>query len=148
MPRFALAAPFPGLVERVAPRDDLPPHVTILIPCPGDVAAIAEVVAPFEPFDVAFTRLERFSGVLWLAPEPAAPFAALTEAMVDRFPDFPPYGGAHDRIVPHLTVAEAQLDETAERVEPLLPLHRRAESVVLYEQVRADHWREVETFRL
>jgi hypothetical protein len=47
-------------VEPVCVRDDLPPHVTVLIPCPGDLAAIAEVLAPFEQFDVTFSQLERF----------------------------------------------------------------------------------------
>lgn len=148
MPEFALAAPFPGLVERVGVRDNLPPHVTVLVPCPGDVAAIAEVLSAFDPFDVAFPRLERFPEILWLAPEPAEPFVAMTEAMVDRFPGYPPYGGIHDDIVPHLTVAEAELDDTAARIEPLLPLRSRTESVVLYERVEADRWRDVEAVRL
>ena len=148
MPRFALAVPFPSLVERVGVRDDLPPHVTVLVPCPGDVDAIAGVLAPFESFDVSFPRLERFTDVVWLAPEPAGPFIVMTEAMVDRFPDHPPYGGIHDDIVPHLTVAERQLEEAAARVEPLLPLHSRVETVVLYEHAFGDHWDPVHTFGL
>ena len=148
MPRFALAVPFPGLVEPVGVDNDLPAHVTVLVPCSGDAAAVSEVLAPFEPFDVTFPRLERFSELIWLAPEPAEPFVAMTEAMLERFPEYPPYGGIHDRIVPHLTVAKTQLDETAAVVEPLLPLRSRAETVVLYEHVAADHWRDVETFVL
>ena len=148
MPEFALAVPFPGLVERVAPRDHLPPHVTVLVPSPGDAGAIAEVLDPFRPFDVTFARFDRFPDVLWLAPEPAEPFVAMTEAMVDRFPDHPPYSGLFDEITPHLTVAEERLDETEARLAPLLPLHGRVETVVLYEQVEAARWREVETFRL
>jgi hypothetical protein len=72
----------------------------------------------------------------------------MTEAMVRRFPDYPPYGGIHDRIVPHLTVAQAQLDDTEALAEPLLPLHSRVETVVLYEHAYADHWHEVHTFDL
>jgi 2'-5' RNA ligase len=148
MPEFALAVPFAGLVEQVAVTNDLPPHVTVLIPSPGEVGAIGEVLAPFGAFDVTFERLERFPEILWLAPEPPEPFIAMTEAMVARFPDHPPYGGIHERIVPHLTVAQAELDETAARVEPLLPLRARVETVVLYEQVDGDRWREVHTFGL
>lgn len=148
MPDFALAVPFPGLVEQAGVANDLPPHVTLLVPCPGDVPGIAEVLAPFEAFDVTFPRLERFPAIVWLAPEPAEPFIAMTEAMLDRFPDYPLYGGIHDTIVPHLTVAEAQLDETAALVEPLLPLHSRVETAVLYERAYADHWHEVQTFEL
>ena len=148
MPEFALAVPFPGLVERVEVKDNLPPHVTVLVPSPGEVAAIGEVVAPFGAFDVTFSRLDRFPEILWLAPEPPEPFVAMTEAMVARFPAYLPYGGIHDRIVPHLTLAQAQLDETAARVEPLLPLRSRVETVVLYEHVDADTWREVHTYHL
>jgi len=148
MPRFALAVPFPGLVEPVGVDNDLPAHVTVLVPCPGDAGVVAEVLAPFGPFDVIFPRLERFPELVWLAPEPAEPFIAMTEAMVERFPEYPPYGGIHDRIVPHLTVAKTLLDETAALVEPRLPLRSRAETVVLYEHVEADHWHEVETFLL
>ena len=148
MAEFALATPFPALVGRIGARDDLPPHVTVLVPCPGEVGAIAEVLAPFEPFDVSFSRLERFPEILWLVPDPAEPFISMTEAMVARFPDFPPYGGIHDSVVPHLTVAETELEEAAGSVELLLPLHSRAETVVLYERVHETHWHEVHVFGL
>ena len=145
---FALAVPFPGLVEPVGVPQDLPAHVTVLYPAPDDVEGIAQVLAPFEPFDVLFPRLDRFPGVLWLAPEPAEPFVGMTEAMAARFPDFPPYGGSYSSIVPHLTVAESLLDETASLVEPLLPLASRVESVVLYTSADSAHWAEHATFDL
>ena len=148
MAEFALVAPFAGLVEPVGVPQDLPPHVTVLYPAPDDVEAVAQVLAPFESFEVSFTRLDRFPGVLWLAPEPAEPFVALTEAMVARFPDFPSYGGTYSSIVPHLTVAESLLDETAILVEPLLPLASRVESVVLYTSVDSVQWAEHATFDL
>jgi 2'-5' RNA ligase superfamily protein len=145
---LALVVPFPDLVEQVGIANDLPPHVTLLYPCPGDVPAIGEVLAPFAAFDVTFPRLERFPDTLWLAPEPGEPFVRMTEALVERFPDHQPYGGAFDTIVPHLSVAQAELDETEAELEPLLPLGSRAESVVLYERAGGDHWLPVETFSL
>ena len=149
MAEFALAVPFDGLgIEKVGIANDLPPHITVLIPCPGDVPAITEVLAPFGAFDVTFPRLERFPGTLWLAPEPAEPFVALTEAMVGRFPGWQPYGGVFTSVVPHLSVAQERLDDVAELVEPLLPLHSRVESVVLYEHAYGDHWHEAATFDL
>ena len=148
MPEFALSVPFPGIVEPVGVPNDLPAHVTVLWPAPGDVVEIAKVLEPFDQFDVTFSRLDRFPGVLWLAPEPAEPFVALTEAVVGRFPDWLPYGGVYSSIIPHLTVAQAQLDETATLLEPLLPLASRAESVVLYESADGRHWREHTTFDL
>jgi len=148
MPEHALAIPFDGLVELVGVGNDLPPHVTVLYPAPGDVQAIAQVLAPFEGFDVVFTRLDRFPGTLWLAPEPAGPFVAMTEAMVARFPDMQPYGGVFKSVVPHLTVAQSSLDDVAVQVEPLLPLASRVESVVLYESADGKHWSERMTFDL
>ena len=148
MPEFALSVPFPGIVEPVGVPNDLPPHVTVLWPAPGDVVEIAKVLEPFDQFDVTFARLDRFPGVLWLAPEPAMPFAAMTAAMMARFPDWPPYHGVYSSIIPHLTVAQAQLDETATLLEPLLPIASRAESVVLFESADGRHWHEAHTFDL
>ena len=149
MPEHALAIPFPGLVELVGVPNDLPPHVTVLYPAPDDVAAIAQVLAPFGQVDVTFARLDRFPGTLWLAPEPAAPFVAMTEAMVAGFPDWQPYGGVFKSVIPHLTVAQASLDDVAEQIEPLLPLQSRADTVVLYrESPQRGHWAEVATFDL
>jgi 2'-5' RNA ligase len=148
MPDVCLAVPFPGLVEPVGVASDLPPHVTVLYPSPDDVASIAEVLAPFDQFDVVFPRLDRFPGTLWLAPEPAEPFVALTEAMAARFPDWPPYGGLFTSVIPHLTVAQERLDDVAALVAPLLPLQSRVESVVLYRHAHGEHWDELATFDL
>ena len=149
MAEFALAVPFDGLpFEKVGVANDLPLHVTVLFPSPGDVAAIVDVLAPFGAFDVAFERLDRFPGTLWLAPEPAEPFAALTDAMVARFPEWQPYGGRYSTVTPHLTVAAVSLDETAALVEPLLPLHSHVDSVVLYESADGRHWQDVQAFDL
>lgn len=148
MTEFALAVPFEGLVEPVGVANDLPPHVTVLYPAPRDVEAITQVLAPFDQFEVTFTRLDRFPGILWLAPEPADPFVVMTEAMVARFPSYPPYGGVYPAIIPHLTIAQASLDDVAMQVEPLLPLQSRVESVVLYASADGRHWHEHATFDL
>jgi 2'-5' RNA ligase len=148
MAEFSLVVPFPGLVELVGVADDLPPHITVLFPAPGDIVEIAKVLEPFDQFEVTFTRLDRFPGVLWLAPEPSEPFVVMTEAMASRFPDHRPYGGTYSQVIPHLTVAVSLLDETAALVEPLLPLASRVESVVLYESANGTHWHERATFDL
>ena len=145
MREFALVVPFDGLVEPVGVPNDLPAHVTVLFPAPGDVVALTEVLGRFAPFDVTFPRLDRFPGLLWLAPEPAEPFVALTEAVVERFPSYPPYGGRYASIIPHLTVAAVS---PAALVEPLLPLHSHVDSVVLYESADGRHWQDVQAFDL
>jgi 2'-5' RNA ligase len=155
---LALVVPFEGLApvvddlrERTCvskPSHGMPPHVTLLFPAPRDVAAIAEVLLAYSAFEVVFARLDRFPGTLWLAPEPAEPFRRLIEALVRRFPEHPPYGGAFTEIVPHLTVAQSGFDEAVSTLEPWLPMRSRAERAVLLEQAQSDHWREVASFEL
>jgi 2'-5' RNA ligase len=91
----------------------VPAHITVLHPLmPADqltpevLQRAADALVGLAPFDYRLARIGRFDGVLYLAPEPAAPFVALTEALVRAFPAFPPFAGVHDRIVPHLTVAQ------------------------------------------
>jgi 2'-5' RNA ligase len=156
--RLALVVPFEGLApvvddlrERTCeskPSHGMPPHVTLLVPAPRAVESIAEVIFAFAAFDVFFARLERFPGTLWLAPEPARPFAQMIDALMERFPDYPPYGGAFREIVPHLTVAQSDFDEAVSMLEPWLPLSTRADRVVLLERMQAMHWREIATFEL
>jgi 2'-5' RNA ligase len=89
----------------------VPAHVTIMFPFvpparldDGVLAALGEVLAAAPPFEIEFSKVAWFEDVLWWAPEPAAPFVALTHAVASRF-DLRPYEGAHgDDVVPHLTI--------------------------------------------
>jgi hypothetical protein len=48
------------------------------------IATLADAVAAVAAFDVTFARLRWFDrSVLWLSPEPRAPFVALTAAVGD-----------------------------------------------------------------
>jgi hypothetical protein len=92
--------------------------------------------------------------VLWLAPEPDAPFRALTAAVWRRFPQTPPYSGEFADVVPHLTVADGQppavLRSAQDRVRPLLPVVARVRSVRLIagRPEPGDSWRTVAEFPL
>jgi 2'-5' RNA ligase len=107
------------------PREPgIPAHVTLVYPfAPPDrvgVAVLAELGALFAgtpAFDVRFERTGRFPEVLYLEPDPAEPFAALTRALVDRYPAYPPYGGVYDEIVPHLTVLRSPDDDALAAAE-------------------------------
>jgi 2'-5' RNA ligase len=105
----------------------VPAHVTVLFPFlaasridEGACAAIAEVVGRQQPFEARFDHSGRFPGVLYLAPEPDAGFRRLTEAIVERWPEHPPFGGQFDDVVPHLTVAQGQDEAVVEKVESVL----------------------------
>jgi hypothetical protein len=108
----------------------VPAHVTLLFPFlpppvpEAAVAALRSLLATVAPWEAVFGSVRRFPGpVLYLAPADPAPFAALTERLVQRWPDCPPYGGAYDEVIPHLTVCEgAPEDVCAAASSALLPL--------------------------
>jgi 2'-5' RNA ligase len=93
----------------------MPAHITLLVPFTDSdflgaerTRGVEEVLGRFGPIDLALAATGYFEGplsVLYLEPRPAAPFRAMTAALVNAFPEHPPYGGAHLQIVPHLTVA-------------------------------------------
>jgi len=138
---IVVRVPLPAALTRLRARWDwaagagVPPHVTILFPFlpatrlgPDVRRELAAVAATQRPFDVRFARVERFPTVVYLAPEPSAPFIRLTEAVVERFPDCQPYGGEFDEVIPHLTVTEspdAPYDEIATEAEAVLPFSHR-----------------------
>jgi len=118
----------------------VPAHITILFPFAEagevDEAAVAEVVSSFAPFDFELDRVERFDdGTVWLHPEPSARFSALIEAVARRFPALPPYDGAYDVVIPHLTVSYEPLE-----LEVELPIRATAREVTLIEESADGRW--------
>ena len=112
----------------------VPAHITILFPfLPPDKveeAALRELFGHFPAFEFTLDRVERFeNGLVWLHPEPFRRFADLTAAVWQRWPEAPPYGGAFDEVIPHLTVSETPLD-----LDVALPIAARAHEVVLIEE--------------
>ncbi|MFD8733902.1 2'-5' RNA ligase family protein [Streptomyces sp. NPDC059618] len=125
-----------------AVRAGMPPHVTVLFPFLHEslidgavLAALEEVIGRHQRFEARFEHCARFPGILYLAPAPAAPFRALTESVVGRWPENPPFGGEFDEVVPHLTVAhgheDAVLDEAEADIRGRLPVVARVAAVEL-----------------
>ncbi|MEA2290989.1 MAG: hypothetical protein QOF17_9 [Solirubrobacteraceae bacterium] len=149
-PPTALLVPVAGIGLDDAAAG-LPPHVTVLYPfVPARRAGpelerdLRATFAHIPAFDFALTSVGRFPGVLYLAPEPAAPFAALTEACTRRWPEHPPYAGAYDEVVPHLTLAEGpEPPGLAEGWGRRLPLRARAEALWLMAPGPGGRWRRV-----
>ena len=77
------------------------------------------------------------------------PFKALTDLIAERFPDYPPYEGAHDVVIPHLTVAEGGV-ELQDRVEAALsghlPIRARADDVAFLFEDDEGLWHEAHRF--
>jgi hypothetical protein len=126
----------------------VPAHVTILYPfippdkiTPAVLTELHELFAHFPAFEFALTELRRFPEYLHLFPSPAEPFKALTYAVVERYPKYPPYGGAFAEVIPHLTVAgeieAARLDaierEFRQQHSAQLPVKAKASEVLLIE---------------
>ena len=73
-----------------------------------------------------------------------APFVALTRAIWEGWPEHPPYEGAHDEVIPHLTVSESPIDVQFE-----LPIASRAHEVTLIEENESTGmWSRRQTFPL
>jgi 2'-5' RNA ligase len=153
----AIIVPVPAaepLVGSLRARHDpsagagMPAHVTLLYPflAPGRIDAgversLAEAVARFRAFEFALARVDRFPGVLYIAPEPAVPFAGLTAALVARWPECPPYEGRYDDVVPHLTVAIGPEPRgAAGSLEEALPVRARADRIALLTRRRRGRW--------
>ena len=103
-------------------------HVTLLFPflAPSSIdaaveASLEEIVGAVPAFDVRFPNVGRFPNVVWLAPDPVAPFARMTDAVAARWPDHPPYGGAFEQVVHHLTVADGAPSAVLDHLESSLP---------------------------
>jgi 2'-5' RNA ligase superfamily len=136
-------------------------HITLIYPFRDSaridaetVRAIESVLASFASFDFALTTVEYFRTprvVLYLAPEPATPFKALTDAFAIEFPDTPPYGGMFDECIPHIQVADDREAETLAAIEvdvrPRLPIRATAEEVQLVEHA-PEGWRGRRSFKL
>jgi 2'-5' RNA ligase len=100
----------------------VPAHVTVLYPfvapsaiTSATIGLLAGAVGSVAAFDCEFAGTGWFGeDVLWLAPRPDGPFRALTHAVSAAFPPLLPYRGAHDEVVPHLTVGDSRAGGTAE----------------------------------
>jgi hypothetical protein len=140
-----LVIPLPEIddfVQRWRPYDavplsGVPAHITALypwIPPPvpnADLESLADLVVGFEPFDFDLTEVRWFGAeVVYLAPEPAGPFTALTRAVAAAWPDHPPYEGAFGDPVPHVTLVHGgtieHMTAAGEAAASLLPVRCRA----------------------
>jgi hypothetical protein len=135
----------------ISAAQGVPAHITALYPfLPADrltagvVSELRELCAAMPVLDVWFRRTARFPGMLYLDPEPANALRAFTTSIAERWPETPPYGGAFDDVIPHLTVAydvaEPVLDDVESRLLPRLPVSARLSEARLY-VFNGERWR-------
>src|SRR3954453_14973233 len=152
----------------------IPFHVTLLYPfAPTDglsddlLADVRAFFAAWPPFELDLSAVAAWPDVVYAVPKPAAEPRRCMQALFDRFPQWPPYGGIHDVVMPHATLAEdveaaagfpevelrpAPPPEDAEpapvfpeierRVAPHLPRRCQARDVALLAEYEPNRWRE------
>jgi len=108
-------------------------HITVLAPfgtdqdpTPGELADVEEFFAEQTAFGYQLTQVCTFpDGPRYLSPEPPSAFSRLTHGLHHLFPEYPPYEGRFDLVVPHLTIPD-------DAVVGRLPIqaHARQASVV------------------
>src|SRR6266702_3770165 len=96
----------------------VPAHITVLVPFMSPeriteavLQRVRQALGQVPAFSFKLAKVQRFPATAYLAPEPAAPFIALTQSLVRSFPEYPPFGGEHESIIPHLTVAHGSASE-------------------------------------
>jgi 2'-5' RNA ligase len=148
--------------ERLDPQAALgvPAHITVLFPFAAPdrldevtITTLREVFTASAPFTFHLTRTAWFGDkVLWLAPEPRAPFERLTKLVADAFPSFPPYGGQFSEVVPHLTVGDhgtlQQLVDAEHEIRRHLPISAAADALSLMVERSGGRWKRLATFPL
>jgi hypothetical protein len=135
----------------------MPAHVTLVFPwvpaaerTDDDVTRLRTLLRRFWPIDLELAASARFPDTIYLAPEPAHAFRAMTDAIVAEWPEHRPYGGQFDDVIPHLTVATGIGDALMDRIEadlaPQLPVHARITEAQLW-SFDGERWTGGPTFR-
>ncbi len=139
----------------------VPAHITVLFPFMAVECIDTDVLRGIRTaldgvpaFNFVLAGVARFAATAYIKPDPAEPFIDLTERLVRRFPDFPPFGGEFETIMPHLTAAHgdaAQADlahaELLRRMAAGGTVRGRCDAVVLLEN-SSGPWREMHAFSL
>ena len=139
----------------------VPAHVTVLFPFvpvsrlgTAELDRLGRLFTEVPAFDVWLDHTDWFgTSVLWVGPRDPGPFRELTARVFAAFPDYPPYEGLIEVVVPHLTVGEdSQVDEMRRaegQIARRLPVADRVTAVTLIaESSRGGQWRTVASFPL
>lgn len=133
----------------------MPPHITLLSPwrppplTDKDSRDMTNLLRDEHPFTVTFTGVRAFAvGVVYLALDDAPDLMRLMRKLFTTFPDFPPYGGVYAKVIPHVSVAQAEKpenleglkQEVAETIAPSLPLTVNIRHIALMEQDENEYW--------
>ena len=139
----------------------VPAHITILVPFvhPARLTtrvlrAAEQAIADIRAFDFSLGAVCCWPEAVFLAPDPAGPFVALTRSVVRHFPEFAPYAGRHPDIIPHLTVASGDVNavqiaeaELRQRIRGMAPVRASCSQLELIEN-SSGNWKTRHVMRL
>jgi 2'-5' RNA ligase len=112
----------------------MPAHITVLYPfappdrlTPAFRKRLQDLLKDVPGFTYRLRTIAWFEPqVLYLAPWPDRAFRELTTLVQWAFPEWPPYGGLHNDVVPHVTVGDGapvkELRAAANAVASTLPI--------------------------
>ena len=133
----------------------VPAHITLLFPflMPASIARdvldeLGSIFDEVSPFSFSLTALGAFPNAIYLQPVPAEPFISLTKKIFLAFPEAPPYEGKFAEIIPHLTIAQLNVEldglaiekEIAKGISAKLPFEAVAEEAWLMEEDEEGKW--------
>lgn len=140
----------------------VPAHITLLWPfipptliTVGDRKQLTELFSSYPRFETSLAEVQRFPDVLYLAPEPNDKIFKLIQLIAAKFPEYPPYGGQFDEVIPHLTIAQSDDAELLKKIHreispaahQSLPIHKKVTEISLLEQ-SIGYWKQTQTFPL
>ncbi len=133
--------------------DAIPPHVTLAYPfLPLDrvdtevIGTLCDVFDEWAPFELHLGTIGWFgTDVTYVEPSSSQTFEELIATLQRTFPDFRPYDGAFDSVVPHVTLSQqgsvADRRALAKLARAYLPFTARATHVWLMSNKRhPDEW--------
>ncbi|MEP6815745.1 MAG: 2'-5' RNA ligase family protein [Marmoricola sp.] len=132
------------------PQDgDVLAHITVLGPFmpesvidDGVIAELERYFADVTAFSFTLEGVSEFpGGPTYLVPEPAAVFRRLTLGLLRFFPEFPPYGGVFEEVVPHISVPlpdGENADSLRAEIGHRLPIEAHAYSATLVRVAEGD----------
>lgn len=144
----------------------VPAHVTVTYPFKPpmdltnrDQATLEDLFSACGAFTVTANRTDWFDDrVVFVALDDNSRVRSLTGAVTTDFPDFPPYRGVYDEVVPHLTIGHDQplnvLQDAERDVQTRLPIVQEVDHIELWKgpalggAMVPDSWRRTQTYRL
>ncbi len=138
----------------------VPAHITLLYPFVATeqldervFAALRSAVASTAAFDFSLAEVCWFGEeVVYLRPHPSDPFRELIDRLCRVFPECPPYGGAHQDVVAHLTVGDRapldRLQAASGVINGRLPIDANAHNATLLSEQADGQWTRAARFRL